>query len=54
LRDIVILNAGAALYCAGISASMADGVNLARSVIEDGAARTKMDDFIRVTNQLAQ
>jgi anthranilate phosphoribosyltransferase len=52
-RDIVILNAGAALYAANVADSMAAGVALARKAIESGAARQKLDQLIAVTRQLA-
>jgi anthranilate phosphoribosyltransferase len=41
-RDIVILNAGAALYAANVSKSMVDGIVLARQAIESGAAKAKL------------
>ena len=52
-RDIVILNAGAALYAADVADSMVAGVALARKAIESGAARQKLDQLIAVTRQLA-
>ncbi len=52
-RDIVILNAGAALYAANVADSMVAGVALARKAIESGAARQKLDQLIAVTLQLA-
>lgn len=48
-RDIVILNAGAALYAANVSSSMKEGVELARVAITSGAAKTKLDQFIAFT-----
>ena len=45
-RDIVILNAGAALYAANVTDSMLAGVHLARAAIESGAARQKLDQLI--------
>jgi anthranilate phosphoribosyltransferase len=45
-RDIVTLNAGAALYAAGVSASIADGIALARTTIASGAARAKVDAYV--------
>ena len=51
-RDIVILNAGAALYAANVAESMFSGVALARDAIETGAAREKLDQLIAVTRQL--
>jgi len=41
-RDIVILNAGAALYAANVCKSMVDGIALARQAIESGAAKAKL------------
>lgn len=52
-RDIVILNAGTALYTAGVADSIAAGLGLAREAIASGAARSKLDQFIQVTQQLA-
>ncbi|MDP5009515.1 MAG: anthranilate phosphoribosyltransferase [Glaciimonas sp.] len=51
-RDIVALNAGAALYAAGIADSIADGLNKAREVIASGAARAKLEQFILTTQKL--
>jgi anthranilate phosphoribosyltransferase len=45
-RDIVTLNAGAALYAADVASSIADGVERARAAIESGAARAKLDRFV--------
>ena len=52
-RDIVILNAGAALYAANRADSIASGIELARETIASGAARAKVDEFVRCTQQLA-
>lgn len=51
-RDIVALNAGAALYAAGVADSIADGLERARAAIRTGAARAKLDDYLRVTQRL--
>jgi anthranilate phosphoribosyltransferase len=48
-RDIVILNAGAALYAANVTSSIKSGVELARSVIASGAAKSKLDQFVAFT-----
>lgn len=48
-RDIVLLNAGAALYTAGIAGDVADGVARARAVLESGAARAKLDEYVAAT-----
>jgi anthranilate phosphoribosyltransferase len=52
-RDIVVLNAGAALYAANCVASIADGVAKARHAIGSGAARARLDAFIAATRRLA-
>jgi len=52
-RDIVILNAGAALYVADVADSITSGITLAREVIESGAARAKLDQFCAATQRLA-
>lgn len=51
-RDIVALNAGAALYASGVVATIAEGLIKAREVIASGAARQKLDQFVQVTRQL--
>ena len=48
-KDIVMLNAGAALYAANVVASMKDGVDAARSAIESGAAKTKLEALLAAT-----
>ena len=45
-RDIVILNAGAALYAANVADSIANGIVLARKAVESGAARTKLAQLV--------
>ena len=49
-KDIVCLNAGAAIYVAGIADSLAAGVNKAQAVIEDGSAMKKLDALIHYSN----
>jgi anthranilate phosphoribosyltransferase len=51
-RDIVILNAAAALYVAGIAGSLWDGVAAARDAIASGAARAKLDQLVRFTRSM--
>jgi anthranilate phosphoribosyltransferase len=48
-RDTVLLNAGAALYAAGVADSMADGIERARHSIDSGAAKVKLDSLVRFT-----
>jgi len=50
-REIVVLNAGVALYTANLVESIGAGVARAREVIESGAARAKLDTFVRFTRQ---
>jgi anthranilate phosphoribosyltransferase len=50
--DIVALNAGTALYAAGVASSIGDGLTKARAAIESGAAVAKMKQFVDVTQQL--
>jgi anthranilate phosphoribosyltransferase len=52
-RDIVILNAGAALYAANAAESIKDGIERARESIASGAARRKLDAFVALTRKLA-
>jgi len=52
-HNIVTLNAGAALYAAGIAASIAAGIERAGAAIADGSARAKLDQFVAATQALA-
>ena len=47
--DIVLLNAGAAIYTAGIKDSLAAGIESARHVIENGSARSRLDELAKLT-----
>ena len=49
-RDIVCLNAGAAIYAAGLAASLADGVVLASEVIQSGKAGQTLAALVDVSN----
>jgi anthranilate phosphoribosyltransferase len=51
-HDIVALNAGTALYAAGVAASIEEGLQKARAAIASGAALAKLDQFVGVTRQL--
>jgi anthranilate phosphoribosyltransferase len=51
-RDIICLNAGAALYVSGVASSFADGVLQARSTIAQGLAQAKLDQFIELTQAM--
>ena len=52
-RDIVALNAGAALYTANLTDSIAEGIHRARDVMASGAAREKLDAFVTFTQKFA-
>jgi len=49
VRDIVLLNAGAALYCADVTGSIQEGVLLAREAVASGKARAKLAEFVYAT-----
>ena len=51
-RDIVLLNAGATLYAANVAPTLADGIARARVALDSGAARAKLDAFIKATQGL--
>ena len=52
-REIVCLNAGAALYTANLADSIADGIARAREAIENGSARAKLDQFVQCTKRFS-
>jgi anthranilate phosphoribosyltransferase len=52
VRDIVLLNAGAGLYAAGVAPTVVDGVKRAREAVASGAASAKLAQFVAVTNKL--
>lgn len=52
--DIVLLNAGAGIYVAGLRPDMAAGIALARETIAAGKAREKLQDLAALTTQLAE
>ena len=52
-RDIVVLNAAAALVVAGISADLGDGLGAARASIDSGAAAGVLDALVRVSGRVA-
>ena len=48
-RDIAVLNAGAAILVGGKAADLAEGVRKAQQSIDSGAARAKLEEFVRVS-----
>jgi anthranilate phosphoribosyltransferase len=52
-RDIVMLNAGVALYAANVSANMGEGIELARKTLASGAAKVKLTQLVELSRALA-
>jgi anthranilate phosphoribosyltransferase len=52
-REIVIFNAGVALYTADVVPSIDDGIHLARATLAGGGAKRKLEQFVDVTRRLA-
>jgi len=52
-RQAVCLNAGAALYIAGKAETIEAGVKLAENLIDSGAAAAKLEEFIRLSNEIS-
>lgn len=53
-RDIVLLNAGAAIYVAGLGSSLPDGIERARESLDSGAAAQRLDHLVRFTRALQE
>lgn len=49
-RDIVVLNAGAAIYAADLADTLADGIKLAQTHLDNGNAQKKLDALIAASN----
>jgi anthranilate phosphoribosyltransferase len=52
-RDVVVINAGTALYASGVADSIADGIQRAREAVSSGAAHAKLTQFASLTQSLA-
>jgi anthranilate phosphoribosyltransferase len=52
-RDLVLLNAGAAIYVGGVATDLGEGVERARAAIDDGAAAELLDRLVATTTRLA-
>jgi anthranilate phosphoribosyltransferase len=52
-RDIVIFNAGVALYAANVTPDIPQGIAKARTAVESGAAKAKLEQLVRVSKTLA-
>jgi anthranilate phosphoribosyltransferase len=51
-REIVLLNAGTALYAADVAASIGEGIERARAAVASGAAMKKLEQFVALTQKL--
>ena len=51
--DIVLLNAGAAIYVSGVAGTLQEGVEVARVAVESGAAKEKLRQLVEITHQVA-
>jgi anthranilate phosphoribosyltransferase len=51
-RDIVVFNAGAALYAANVASSIENGIAKAREAIESGAAKAKLQQLVQFTRSI--
>jgi anthranilate phosphoribosyltransferase len=52
-RDLALLNAGAAIYAAGVSDSLGEGVDAARDAVDSGAALRTTEAYLDLSRQLA-
>jgi anthranilate phosphoribosyltransferase len=52
-RDVVLLNAGAALFVAGATSSVRDGIEMAASAVDRGAAKTTLESMVRSSREEA-
>ena len=52
-KDIVVLNAGVALYAANVVSSIRDGIDKARAAIESGAAKAKLEALVTTAHALS-
>ena len=51
VRDIVLLNAGAALYTADVATSIGEGVKRAAEAVASGAAAARLQQFVALTQR---
>ena len=49
-KDIISLNAGAAIYVSGLTSSLQSGVDRANQALTNGGAQQKLDDYIKASN----
>jgi anthranilate phosphoribosyltransferase len=46
-KDIIAINSGAAIYVSGLANSLQNGINKAITILNEGSAHQKLDDFVR-------
>jgi anthranilate phosphoribosyltransferase len=51
-RDVVLLNAGAALYVAGLAESIADGIGRVGEELDSGRARSKLAEVVATSQRI--
>jgi len=51
-RDVVVLNAALCLYLAGKAATIKSAIPLAKDLIDSGAANNKLEEFVRLSNEV--
>jgi len=49
-KNIISLNAGAAIYVSGLTTSLQSGINRANQVLSDGSSQKKLDEYIQLSN----
>ena len=49
-KNIISLNAGAAIYVSGLTTSLQSGIDRANQVLSDGSSQKKLDEYIKVSN----
>ena len=50
-RNAVVMNAGAGLYVADKAGTLEEGMRLAEQLIDSGAARSRLEEFIKLSNE---
>ena len=49
-KNIISLNAGAAIYVSGLTKSLQSGIDRANQVLSDGSSQKKLDEYIKISN----
>ena len=52
-RDVILMNAGAAVFVSGRSTSLREGIDFAKKSIDSGAALEALENFVKTTRRLA-